>query len=350
MKRIFVLSFVFVLLMGSTVFSQSYVFQFREQGSKLWGYASTDGKIFIEPKFKLSSPFSEYGVASVMYKTKYYIINLKSEIMKAEVETVQPYINYWNGSPQEFFDGYLVIIENSLMGCLNHLGKLAIPVQYERFTHFDSGFALAERDKIYYVIDKQGKEIPLEAKDIVNIWHFSEGLGTIEVKGQKWGFVNGEGKTVIEPLFNGTGYFHGGLAWARAHEGKMGYINKTGQWVIPPQFEVAKDFDPESGLAVVKIDGNWEYTNTEGKISFFNESEKVNDFSNGLVIGNKSRKIGFLDKNGQWVIQPQFDDARSFHFGYAAAELDGRWGIIDKTGSWVVQPKYTDIRDVVEVK
>lgn len=350
MKRNIVFSIVLFLYLGSTVFSQSYVFQFRHKGSKYWGYASTDGKIFIEPKFKLSSPFSEHGVATVMYKTKYAIINLKGEIITTKVEKVQPNINYWNGLPQEFFDGYLVVSQNNLFGCIDHMGEIAIPIQYERLTHFDNGFALAKRDKIFYVIDKEGKETQLEEKNILNIWHFSEGLGTIEVPGQKWGFVNGEGKTVIEPLFDGTGYFYGGLAWARTYEGKMGYINKKGQWAIAPQFEVAKNFDPESGLAVVKVDGLWGYINTEGKISFFNESEKENDFSNGLAIGNKGREVGFLNNKGQWVIQPQFDDARPFHFGFAAAKSNNRWGIIDQTGSWVVQPIYTDIRDVVEVK
>lgn len=351
MKTVIIICIIAIQSLGSVLFAQSYVFQFRQKGSKLWGYASTDGKVFIEPKFELSSPFSEEGVATALYKSKYQVINLKGEIVATQLESVQPYLNYWNGLPQGFLDGYLVVSKNYMLyGCINHLGEITIPIQYSRFTRFNSGFALAERDKVFYVIDKLGNEIPLEAKDIVNIWHFSEGLGTIEVAGQRWGFVDGKGKTVIEPLFDGTGYFHGGYAWARSHKGKLGYINKTGQWAIPPQFEVVKDFDPESGLALVKINGNWGYTNSEGKISYFNESETTNDFSNGLAIGNKGKKVGFLDNTGQWVIQPQFDDARSFHFGYAAAELDGRWGIIDKTGSWVVQPKYTDIRDVVEVK
>lgn len=350
MKTVIIISFIAIQSLGSVLFAQSYVFQFRQKGSKLWGYASTDGKVFIEPKFELSSPFSEEGVATALYKSKYQVINLKGEIVATQLESVQPYLNYWNGLPQGFLDGFLVVSKYYLYGCINHLGEITIPIQYSRFTRFNSGFALTERDKVFYVIDKLGKEIPLEAKDVENIWHFSEGLGIIEVAGQRWGFVDGKGKTVIEPLFDGTGYFHGGYAWARSHKGKLGYINKTGQWAIPPQFEVAKDFDLESGLAVVKINGNWGYTDSEGKISYFNESEKINDFSNGLAIGIKGKKVGFLNNSGQWIIQPQFEDARPFYHGFAAAKMDNLWGIIDKSGNWVVQPKYTDIRDVVEVK
>jgi hypothetical protein len=350
MKRNVAYGIVLFVFLGSAGFSQSYVFQFQQKGSKLWGYASTNGQIIIEPKFVLSSPFSKQGVATVLYKDQYAITDLKGEIIKTDVEYIRPNINFWNGLPQTFIDGYLVVGQNYLFGCLNHTGQLAIPIQYTQLTVFDGGFALAERDKIFFVVDKQGKEIPLEAKDIVNIWHFSEGLGPIEVIGQKWGFVDSNGKTVIDPQYDVAGYFNAGLAWARTFDGKVGYINQSGEWAIEPQFEAAKDFDLESGLAMVKVNGIWGYADKQGKISYFNETDKVYEFSDGLAIGLKDGKIGFLNNKGQWAIQPKYDGARPFYYGYAAAEMNRRWGIIDKAGNWIVQPIYKDIKDVAEVE
>lgn len=350
MKRKGLLSMVLILFMGSIVFSQSYVFKMQEKGSKNWGYANVEDKTTIEPKFKLCSNLCEEGFATALYKGKYCIINIKGEIISAEVKKVKPNINSWTGMPQAFFDGFLITTESGKFGCLNTKGEIAIPIQYDKLTHFDEGYALAKKGKNIYVLDKEGKETLVEAEKIMSIKHFSEGLGIIEVKGEKWGYVDGNGKIAIEPQFTGVGYFNAGLAWAKKGITTIGFINKKGEWVIEPQFDAAKDFDEESGLAMVKKKGKWGYVNTSGKILYFDETEKTYIFSNGLAIGKKNGKIGFINNEGQWAIEPKFNGARPFHNGYAAAEIKNLWGMIDKTGNWVVQPKYENIRDVVEVK
>lgn len=350
MKRKSVFSLLLILFCGSIVFSQTYVFQIIEKGSKKWGYAGVDGKVLIDPQYKVCSAFSENGFATVMYKGKYAIINIKGEIIDADVNKIIPNINSWTGVPQKLFDGFLIISKGKKYGCLNTKGEIAIPIQYDRLTYFDEGYALARRDKNVYVLDKEGKETPIESEKITTIKHFSEGLGIIEVKGEKWGFVDCNGKIAIEPQFSGVGYFNAGLAWAKTGLTKIGFINKKGEWIIEQQFEAVKDFDPESGLAMVKLKGKWGYVNTKGEMSYFDETSRTYIFSNGLAIGRKNGKIGFLNNKGEWAIDPKFNGARPFHNGYAAAEIKNKWGIIDKQGNWAVQPTYEHIRDVVEVK
>ena len=349
MKRKIIFSVILVLLMGSTVLAQTYVFQVIQKGSKNWGYAGLDGKLIIEPKFKASNKFSEQGSALVVSRNVYSIINLQAEVITTEVK-VRPYVNTWTGAAKSFSDGYLVVTEYEKWGCLSYDGKLTIPIKYDRLTDFNGGYALAELDKKFYVLDKKGTETPVDAPDIKEIKHFSEGLGIIEVKGKKWGFVDDNGKIAIEPQYKGVGYFSAGLAWARTADGKIGYINKKGEWVIEPQFYAVKAFDLESGLAAIEADNRWGYVDTKGNIIFFDETEKIYNFSEGLAIGRKNGKIGFLNNKGQWAIQPQFDSARPFKNGYAAAEIKNLWGIIDKEGNWIVKPTFTHIRDVAIVK
>jgi len=52
------------------------------------------------------------------------------------------------------------------------------------------------------------------------------------------------------------------------------------------------------------------------------------------------RKIGFLDTNGNMVIEPLFDETRNFAGSRAAVNQKGLWGYIDPFGKWVVEPKY----------
>lgn len=348
MKIIF--STLIALLLGTMVLSQTYVYQIRQSDSKSWGYAGIDGQLLFETKFKFTSMFMEQGFAVVFHQNNYLIINIHGEVTYCEINKINPNINSWTGQPYPFIDGCLIISKNDMFGCVNYEGKLIVPIKYDQLTTYNGGYALAKINKEFFVLDKQGKEIPVLAEKIKEIRHFSEGLGIIEVKGGKWGFVDSTGQVAITPQYDGVGYFRGGLAWARSIQGNIGFINKKGEWVIEPKFYAAKSFDPESGLAMVKTNNQWGYVDTKGNFNIFHETEKSYVFSDGLAIGRKNGKVGFLNNKGQWAIQPQFKSVRPFKNGYAAASMKDLWGIIDKSGNWVVQPTFTDIRDVSIVK
>ncbi len=54
--------------------------------------------------------------------------------------------------------------------------------------------------------------------------------------------------------------------------------------------------------------------------------------------------MGYIDTAGEWVIQPQFDEADSFSEGLAAVrpEEGPGFGYIDKTGAFVIAPQFTE--------
>jgi hypothetical protein len=51
-------------------------------------------------------------------------------------------------------------------------------------------------------------------------------------------------------------------------------------------------------------------------------------------------KWGYIDRDGQFVIPPQFDEAGPFSEGLAAVEQNRHTGYIDTNGRFVVSPKY----------
>ena len=51
-------------------------------------------------------------------------------------------------------------------------------------------------------------------------------------------------------------------------------------------------------------------------------------------------KWGFIDAKGQYVINPQFDNAGDFSEGLAAVEIGDRWGFIDTKGQYIVKPQF----------
>ena len=65
-------------------------------------------------------------------------------------------------------------------------------------------------------------------------------------------------------------------------------------------------------------------------------------FSGGLACMALNDKFGYIDKDGNFVIPMQYDNASSFNpeHGLASVSLDGKWGVISKDGSVVVPIEY----------
>jgi hypothetical protein len=55
-------------------------------------------------------------------------------------------------------------------------------------------------------------------------------------------------------------------------------------------------------------------------------------------------KWGFIDSSGSVVIEPQYDDAKSFSIGLAAVSVDGMWGYINASGEYRLMPVFTDAK------
>lgn len=60
------------------------------------------------------------------------------------------------------------------------------------------------------------------------------------------------------------------------------------------------------------------------------------DFSENMAAVKKDGKWGFIDCNGNVIVEPMYSSANSFSEGLAAVQNDGKWGYIDKTGKLVI--------------
>lgn len=177
-------------------------------------------------------------------------------------------------------------------------------------------------------------------------------------KNGKYGFIDRQGKIVIEPQFASANNFSEGLAKIESG-GKYGYINRVGKVVIKPQFDFASNFQEE--LAYISIKKKYGFINKLGDIIIPTQYSSANNFSEGLAMvafkdGSRkrkrskkkkwgiSRKCGFIDKTGVFIIKPQFGDTHIFSEGLAAVRigdaLKGKWGFIDKRGQFIIEPTF----------
>jgi hypothetical protein len=151
---------------------------------------------------------------------------------------------------------------------------------------------------------------------------FSNGLGKIFVDG-KAGFINAKGEIVIKPRFKDAGRFQENLAPVELENGKWGYINKKGKLVIKPVFDWALMF--REGRALVQVGKKWGYIDNTGEIIIKPQFDHADSFSEGLAHVQLYREkyySGYIDKNGEWAIQPTWVGGGDFVIGKAKVSVD----------------------------
>ncbi len=60
-----------------------------------------------------------------------------------------------------------------------------------------------------------------------------------------------------------------------------------------------------------------------------------------LYASNHNGKWGFINKSGEFIIQPEFDFVTEFNeYGFAGIKQNGKWGSINENGEVIIQPTY----------
>ncbi len=100
----------------------------------------------------------------------------------------------------------------------------------------------------------------------------------------KWGWVDGDGKMIINPQFDGAQPFNGSSKAAIKSNNQWGYIDTEGKIVINPQFEYALPYNGDA--AIVKSSGRVGLIDSEGKY-LLNPQEGAlsEDFESLLITG-----------------------------------------------------------------
>lgn len=329
------------ILASTFLEAQTYLTQVKPEGIKEWGYMNEKGEMVIDALFRKCYQFSEDGRAAIFIDKKLILLSSDGSQQPASNSSLSL------GQGKTFFDGLMAVKNKERkMGFINTSGEIAIEMKYDQVTKFQGGYALGKRTEIAYVINTKGEEVQAQFQGAQDVKPFQDGLSPVRDASDKWGFINTKGELEIQPSFSGVGYFSNGLAWARAENGAIGYINKAGEWAVQPQFTVGKEFDPVSGMARVKMDDKWMYTDSAGTLMTMSDSDKWENFSDGLARGRKNGVFGFYDKEGKWAISPLFESARDFKNGYAAVKLNGKWGFINKTGEIVILCNYAAVKDM----
>lgn len=227
-----------------------------------------------------------------------------------------------------------------------------------------------------------------------------------------YGYMDQDGNVVIEPRFGSAEPFYAcGLAVVKDTNGKSGLIDRTGKFLVKPEADsisysdgvfivliygedtAARAYDENGTLLFEKdyiypfseglsrwySDGTRGYIDKTGKLVLEVPYKNIDNFYDGIAMvsmeydgpsffidkqGNDltdtissglrmfkdeaSGLFGYMDKDGNRVIEPQYYNATPFRDGLAIVCVEGSnglvYGIIDTQGNYVLAPEYCGIK------
>ncbi len=235
---------------------------------------------------------------------------------------------------------YILVIDH-LTQWGNHL--------WEKNTGNHARYAVMQKGKVGFINGRGRLVIPMNYEEGSS--YSAKGL-ILARSGKFWGFINHEAEVVVDFQYIWAKDFSQGLAAvARRQKGMFfpafGFINENGQEAIPLKFTQVKSFTSE-GLAAVRKDLLWGYIGTDGNWMLNPAYDDADDFHQNMAAVKKSGKWGYIDTHGTWVSNPAYDEAGYFSQGVAPVKQNGLWGYIDLQGNWIVKPTYTEAHSLSE--
>lgn len=102
-------------------------------------------------------------------------------------------------------------------------------------------------------------------------------------------------------------------------------VNQVGK----DQFNV---YSKDKKVGLLGLNG-WE-------VNLSSDLEQIFPGSDNLYPSIKSGKYGFINKNGNWIINSRFEEVKPFSEGLAAIKVMGKWGYINTQDQVIIQPEY----------
>ena len=261
--------------------------------------------------------------------------NQYSFIDKTGAEIIPPLTQY--DFVDDFSEGLALVKSNDKFGYIDTTGDLVIPLKYTGANRFKESLAAVilfipnSDDQFgvlrYGFIDKSGREVvPFRYRHVQD---FKDGLAIVCVKDgedYKYGFIDKTSEVVIPIMYDWLDtYFIDGLCNVKLGD-KYGFINKRGEVVIPIMYDCLGTYFID-GLCCAGI---------------FTEIERFID-RDGIERVKLDKKYGFINKKGEWKIQPKYRSVGCFYKGLCRVGINGKKGLINRNGKIVLPIIYNEI-------
>lgn len=344
---------------SNNVWYNNEVLKFEKDGK--YGLIDFSGKEVLPANYEDIYTMQGIEKTIILVKDgKYGLYNSVSKTVFADTTymSVEPFGKTYN-------DGYIVKNENGKYGLLGAEGKTILDTTYDKIMKVSGNDKYAVQDGVKAkLISKDGTTI-LEAgfDEIIEI----DGDNLVIKKAGKYGIINTTGETLIDPAFDYLENCFGDYYIAKT-AGKYGVINLNKDICVEIKYKdiqyrndiaslicenedyttdvynrelkfvltgTISKVDLEKGYIRARVGNEYKYYN----LQYQEISNKDALKDNTLFLVNENGKYGYVNKDGEKIVECIYDDAQEQNeYGFCAVNKDGKWGVLQQNGSVLLEP------------
>lgn len=344
---------------SNKVWYNNEVLKFEKDGK--YGLIDFSGKEVLPANYEDISTMQGIEKTLILTKDgKYGLYNSVSKTVFADTTytSVAPFGKTYN-------DGYIVKNENGKYGILGSEGKIILDATHDKIMKVSGNDKYVVQDGVKTkLISKDGTTI-LETgfDEIIEI----DGDNLVIKKAGKYGIINTTGETLIDPAFDYLENCFGDYYIAKT-AGNYGVIKLNKDICIEIKYKDIKyrndiasliceneDYtsdiynrelkfvltgtiskvDSEKGYIRARVGNEYKYYNLQYQEITNKEALK----NNTLFLVKENGRYGYVNKDGQKVVDCIYDDAQEQNeYGFCAVNKDGKWGVLQRNGSILLEP------------
>ena len=334
----------------------------NKDNSIKYGYINRNAELVLDTKYeqidRIENPEKNndiYLIAIENGQAGFY--KNKDNIIKHEYEDIEYDKN----------NKCLVLQKNSKQGLADFNGNIQIELKYDniiisgKYVNAQSGdnievFDYSTKQKINYdnviglnqtssekysiaitdnetfkIIDNENKELKTREYQYLE---YIYGDYFITYKNKKFGIINSNGDKIVDFKYDSIQKI------PNTNLVQAVIFNKNTTDLIKDEKVILSMKNAEilikENFLIISSDSKRMYINFDGEII-----ENKNLFESKLYAYNQSGKWGFMNYNGEGVIECNYDFVTEFNSnGFAGIKQNGKWGVINIDGEIIVEPKY----------
>ena len=288
------------------------------------GLANNSGSILIEPQYteikNLGETYKE-GYITVNSEGKYGIISAtKQQILENKFDEIK----------QIYLENNYLVIEGGKEKLINSSGETLIEDGFDDIKSSTTRGVIFVLDNLYGEMSTSGETL-IEAK-YQDLKQVKDDI-YIAKQNDKYGIIDVNQQEKLPFSYTGITYNEEtDLFLAEDENFQTSIIDKDyNVKLIGILVDINKDY------IRMRIDNEYKYYNLNCEEIPSTEALK----NSTLFLKKENDKYGYVDKNGNVIVDYIYDDATEQNeYGFVAVKQNGLWGSLNKDGQTIIEPKY----------
>lgn len=302
-------------------------------------------------------------------KDEYYLIFKKDNkygVIKNENIVIN---NEYDNIEYDSFNQLFTVKKDGKYGVLKSNGETLISCLYDEID-IEGIYIYSLKGEEQIIFDTTGAKI--ENPKYKSVYNVEDTNYKITINNEnKYGVVDENNNEIIKNEYYYIGYLGNNYFVVSGQNGKNGIMNNEGKVVLEVKYDTIEKLEKSDIIEATELNTNtiilfnkeikqianisnstlYEgenfvklYSNNEQKYfdSEGNEKENKEILNNKLFADVKNGKWGFIDSNGNVIVDYIYDNVTEFNsYGFAGIKKDGKWGSINDEGKVIIEPTYT---------